>query len=237
MKKRILPFVICSLFLVACNPIQSTPNNDQSNDIAQAEVPSTYQNFVDCRLNTFDVAGERIEVEGDIKLAKKEAGTRYEWKYYELLREGKGPLPLSGKSGSGVPDYNYGNLNVASMVNGHIKGAGIKKSYSPFHTEEMTDGVVLTEIEGYLPLCCYAGVSDEEVSYFKAEIETLKKSITSAENVRSLEGKAACANSPDLFACSRRLIEGYRADIAKFEKLVADKHYAEESCLWAKNGG
>lgn len=233
MKKGIFVITICSFVLFGCdtsNQIDKEPEETKK----QVEVPKTYKNFVDCTLKTFDEQGEKVDLEGTVELVKKEEGTKFEWKYYELTRKGEQNIKLHGRNGNGYPNYNYGNLNFASLVNGYIKGSGHKTMFSPFDSNVEEAGVIITEVEGYMPLCCYVGVSDEEISYYKEEIETLKKSIRSAENVVSLEGKAACKDDANLTVCSQRLIEGYRKDIAKYEDLIFDKHYPEESCIWAK---
>lgn len=105
--------------------------------------------------------GEIVSLIGTIKTRVLAEGTRSEWWYeYFETDDGKTYI-LNGRHWSGYPDFEYGNFYV-NGVNVRVNVTGQRVTLYPMGKEETSygeygpqDGILITSIEGYEPMCCY----------------------------------------------------------------------------------
>lgn len=214
-----------------------------SSPVSQTEgFPKTYQNFVNCSEQKLDIPqGEEVQLKGTVKLKKEVEGTPNEWSYY-VLDTGDKEYILSGGSGWGVPDYNYGNSQVNPLVNTEIEVKGVLvtiDSYKNSDEEQFAgktdEGVFLTEINGYYAMCCNAGVEDIEAEVFKKEAEKYRAQIEDVNLLVKDANDTRCAlmKLDDVEECRRRLLNAWRTRLKQYEYVALNKHTPEQQCFWA----
>lgn len=222
-------FLIC-VFVCSCLVLSSCIVGDDD----------TYQNFVKCKEKRFIVKDANLEMYGDVELRWSNEGTKDEWRYY-VLKTSNSELKLEGGSPTGSPNYDYGNISFAPLINSKIQIKGVQTFFQPFKNDtdenlrqSTEDGIVVTEIDGYRPLCCRARVTEEEAYVYEEEIRNLDEKIRLAEDGEYLSGSHLCTENEAISVCSKRLISIYRRQLKRFVYMVQNGYSDVDSCFWAR---
>ena len=107
-----------------------------------------------------EYSGGQISLNGTAKTRVLAQGTRSEWWYDYFEADDGAVYILNGRHWSGYPNFEYGNFYTTTRD--RISITGQKVTIYPMGKDETSygeygpqDGILITSIDGYEPMCCY----------------------------------------------------------------------------------